>query len=289
MDDWKPGRAQPGRTLLAKLAIIGTFAGLVALGGAAPQAHASVTATDQATFDYFARHLLAGIGAANFSDIPARAGYGRPRIAVLPFPLNPTKVPPPVAAEFNSRLLAALTRQGSGAYRFVARQALMSIAKHDRAIAGTAPGTGGWIKDLMENAAVDILIVGRLRPDKPGFVLSYEALSVEDATLFAATGPRHVGGPAGFAAKPFITTGNPRASTPLPGPDPRPRAKVRDAQRLLAGLGYDPGPSDGVARRKTRVALRAFQRHHAMADHGRLTRLVMDRLRRSWRRAEIAL
>ena len=78
-------------------------------------------------------------------------------------------------------------------------------------------------------------------------------------------------------------------AAPLPGADPWPRARVRDAQRLLGALGYRPGPADGVLRMRTRAALRAFQRDHGLADHGRLTRQVMGRLRQSWRRAEIAL
>jgi peptidoglycan hydrolase-like protein with peptidoglycan-binding domain len=79
------------------------------------------------------------------------------------------------------------------------------------------------------------------------------------------------------------------ADAPLPGPDPMVRPRVREAQRLLTGLGYAPGPADGVMRTETRRALRAFQRAHGLADHGRLTRAVMGALRRSLRRAEIAL
>ena len=119
------------------------------------------------------------------------------------------------------------------------------------------------------------------------------AFRPEDGTLFAATGPRHVDGPSATTARPL-----PKIDRPWDGPwesvappatDPMPRATTREAQRLLTGLGYRPGLSDGVARVRTRAAVRAFQRDHGMADHGRLTRRVMDRLRRSWRRAAIAL
>lgn len=250
--------------------------GIMAAAPLAPQARAAAPGTDQGAFRYFAQHLLAGIGAAKFSDIPAIGGYGRPRIAVLPFPREQTKVPPSVASAFNARLLAALIRQGSRSYRFVARGALKSIADEI--------GIDGQADDLERNARVDILMVGRLRIENAGYVLSYQAVSVEDGTLFAATGQRFVGRPWGHAARRSAPM-----SAPLPGPDPKPRARIRDAQRLLADLGYHPGPADGMARMRTRAALRAFQRDQGLADHGRLTRRVMRRLRRSWSRAEIAL
>jgi hypothetical protein len=275
--------------------VFAIFLGLAVLALAAPQTQAAAPGNDRGAFRHFAQRLLAGIGSAKFSDIPAIGGYGRPRIAVLPFSSDETKVPPSVARDFNSRLLAELTRQGSRSYRFVARDALKSIIKEIDSIGELNPGgeldpgNDGRVKDLLRNARVDILIVGRLRAENPGFVLSYEAVSVEDGTLFAATGPRHVDGSSQYAATPPPPMDPPVESAPLPGPDPRPRAKVRDAQRLLAALGYGPGAADGVLRMRTRAALRAFQRDQGLADHGRLTRRVMRRLRQSWRRAEIAL
>ncbi len=267
------------------------FLGLmaVALTLAPAQAQAAAPGADQGAFRHFAQRLLAGIGAAKFSDIPAISGYGRPRIAVLPFSSDQTKVSPSLASEFNARLLAELTRQGSRSYRFVARAALKSIIKEIDTIGELDTGNDGRVKDLLRNARVDILIVGRLRAENAGFVLSYEAVSVEDGTLFAATGPRHVGGLSGAQATPSLALNTPIGMAPLAGPDPRPRPTVRDAQRLLGALGYHPGPADGVLRMRTRAALRAFQRDHGLADHGRLTRGVMGRLRRTWRRAEIAL
>ena len=64
-------------------------------------------------------------------------------------------------------------------------------------------------------------------------------------------------------------------TAPLPGRPPAPviapaRIGLREAQRLLAGMGYDPGPADGVAGRRTTAALRAFQRDHGLPTSGRL-------------------
>ncbi|MDH3240837.1 MAG: peptidoglycan-binding protein [Alphaproteobacteria bacterium] len=425
------------------------FALIVGLGSwvqGAPRADAA--GPDDGAFRYFAQTILAGIGRAKFSDVPAIGGYGRPRVAVLPFSSEETEVPPTVASELNSLLLAELTRQGSKHYRFVAREALKAIIKEIDTIGELDPGNDGRVKDLLRNARVDILIVGRLRNEDAGYVLSYEAVSVEDGTLFAATGPRRVHGLDRFAAPrgapldareamrrvawrfaralgrekivtvaplgkapdgqatpvgdyltelladslrdrlarpgrapvrvavakdgtaaaktgaarikgrywavggrlevrlvlhradgsaipwrrlvsarglPVMPAPNaapaiaaaPRApvqsaplqpeepapprpatrapamppamATGLPGPDPLYRPRVQEAQRLLAGLGYAPGPADGFLRTETRAALRAFQRDHGLAPHGRLTRSVMRWLRRSFRRVEIAL
>jgi hypothetical protein len=418
------------------------FALIVGLGSWVQGPPRAVAAgPDEGAFRSFAQTILAGIGRAKFSDVPAIGGYGRPRVAVLPFSSEETGVPPTVASELNSLLLAELTRQGSKNYRFVARETLKAIIKEIDTIGELDPGNDGRVKDLLRNARVDILIVGRLRTEGAGYVLSYEAVSVEDGTLFAATGPRRVHGLDRYAApaaapldareamrrvawrfaralgnekivtvvplgkapdgqatpegdyltelladslrdrlhgpgRPRIRVeiakdnaagpksgiarikgrywsaggrfevrlvmhradgsavpwrrmvsarGLPVASPPppapaivaaprvpvepapgpkpvirtpapppadaarLPGPDPLYRPRVQEAQRLLAGLGYTPGRANGILRTETRAALRAFQRDHGLAPHCRLTRSVMRWLRRSFRRAEIAL
>ena len=53
------------------------------------------------------------------------------------------------------------------------------------------------------------------------------------------------------------------------GPPP-PRA-IREAQALLSGLGYAPGPADGVWGRRTGQAYRAFLRDAGLPDAERLT------------------
>jgi hypothetical protein len=51
------------------------------------------------------------------------------------------------------------------------------------------------------------------------------------------------------------------------------------AQELLVGLGYDPGPADGVAGQATQSALRAFQADMGMEQTGEVDDTVLARLR----------
>lgn len=43
---------------------------------------------------------------------------------------------------------------------------------------------------------------------------------------------------------------------------------VSDVQRALAKAGFDPGPIDGRAGKKTRSAVKAFQRGNGLSDDG---------------------
>lgn len=53
----------------------------------------------------------------------------------------------------------------------------------------------------------------------------------------------------------------PAAEAPEPAsPQPPDRATVKEVQRLLARLGYDPGPFDGIAGPQTRLAIAAYLR-----------------------------
>jgi peptidoglycan hydrolase-like protein with peptidoglycan-binding domain len=55
------------------------------------------------------------------------------------------------------------------------------------------------------------------------------------------------------------------------------------AQRLLVGLGYDPGPSDGLMRLRLRRAIRAYQHDFGQVATGRMTRRLLRELRASLR------
>ena len=70
------------------------------------------------------------------------------------------------------------------------------------------------------------------------------------------------------------TTGAARPGT-LPQPAPR---YVREAQRALRELGYEPGPADGVIGPRTREALVRYQRAEKIAVTGRLDPETMVRL-----------
>lgn len=60
-------------------------------------------------------------------------------------------------------------------------------------------------------------------------------------------------------------------------PPPAPRF-VREAQRTLRELGYQPGPLDGVVGRKTREALEKYQRSEGIEITRRLDPETMARL-----------
>lgn len=67
-------------------------------------------------------------------------------------------------------------------------------------------------------------------------------------------------------------------ATPVRG-----RPTVAEAQRLLHGLGYDPGPVNGVLGPRTRRAVAAFQRNNGLGPDGRMTRALVASLRRQAR------
>ena len=57
------------------------------------------------------------------------------------------------------------------------------------------------------------------------------------------------------------------------------RGQIRAAQSALKGLGYDPGPIDGVMGPRTARAASAFQRSQGLPATGRLTPDTLGRLR----------
>lgn len=73
-----------------------------------------------------------------------------------------------------------------------------------------------------------------------------------------------------------------------PGRDTAPPPSAADAeqrrkivaavQRVLAGLGYDPGPADGIPGARTRAAIRAFQTSVGLPADGRVSKRLMDSL-----------
>ncbi|HSE97055.1 MAG TPA: L,D-transpeptidase family protein [Blastocatellia bacterium] len=62
-------------------------------------------------------------------------------------------------------------------------------------------------------------------------------------------------------------------------PKPITKADIREAEQLLAGLGYWGGPIDGRMDEATRHALIAFQKVEGRIPRGRLTRAELNALR----------
>jgi len=76
-------------------------------------------------------------------------------------------------------------------------------------------------------------------------------------------------------------TPSPKPSRPAAmteGPPPVPETQVKTAQDLLSRLGYDPGPTDGLAGSKTLAAVRAYQTDKGEAADGRITEALVSRL-----------
>jgi len=57
------------------------------------------------------------------------------------------------------------------------------------------------------------------------------------------------------------------------------KAQIAEAQRLLARLGYQPGPADGIAGRGTLAAVRAYQGKAGLPVDGRIDQALLARLR----------
>lgn len=69
------------------------------------------------------------------------------------------------------------------------------------------------------------------------------------------------------------------AGSNTPGADPKPAvigvyttdSMVQQTQRILAARGYRPGPADGIMGRRTRNAIKAYQRDIGLKANGRLS------------------
>ncbi len=71
---------------------------------------------------------------------------------------------------------------------------------------------------------------------------------------------------------------NARAATPAPaGPS---RTVVKEMQGILNSLGYDTGTPDGLAGRKTRAAVSAFQKDYGLPENGQLNPGTIKLLRK---------
>jgi peptidoglycan hydrolase-like protein with peptidoglycan-binding domain len=65
------------------------------------------------------------------------------------------------------------------------------------------------------------------------------------------------------------------SETAVPKPT---RETVLTAQKLLAGLGYEPGPLDGLDGPKTRGAVRRYQADAGLPSNGRVTKALVEML-----------
>lgn len=66
-----------------------------------------------------------------------------------------------------------------------------------------------------------------------------------------------------------------------PEPEEPTRDDVRQAQRLLSQLGFEPGPADGVIGSRTERSVRQFQEREGLPADGRISAALIDRLKQA--------
>ncbi len=79
----------------------------------------------------------------------------------------------------------------------------------------------------------------------------------------------------------------PAASGQSDAPHRRASQQVRDIQRMLKGLGYQPGPIDGILGPRTRGAIRAFEIESGLQPTGEATDGTAARLREEFERQQV--
>ena len=228
-------------------------------------------AANDRTFQEIATEILTGLDGANADQFPATSGYGAPTIAIRPFVASEVPIDVETANGYNRALLATLQKQAAGRFQFVSREMTGKLIDDIRSSGLSPDDTDRRIADLKINTRADILISGNISLDDKGPVLSYQALSAQTAHVFVTTLPRDIGLNTTIVA----IKGNPS----LNGYS----AIVAEAESLLLDLGYDPGPIDGHMTRETRDALRDYQVNSALPVNGRMTRRVVDNMRRDTR------
>ena len=107
--------------------------------------------------------------------------------------------------------------------------------------------------------------------------LAAEALAAENEQLAREAAEKKIDQPAPEVVAALPSTEERNVLPRLMSPEEAEKALTlsaeerRNTQRLLAELGYDPGPADGVLGRRTREALAEFQLAHGVMDSGYVT------------------
>ncbi len=115
-----------------------------------------------------------------------------PRLAVWPYEARDLPVNAATARGWNERLLAALRdADGSAPFTFVERRDLAKVAR-DAAVTGGLQGVENPTAFAADNAAADVLIIGRPRIRDGTVHLAYKAVEVDGAQI-AMTPPAAVG------------------------------------------------------------------------------------------------
>lgn len=268
------------RPLAARIAkTLGLVLLAVAIAVWAMLGPAAAAVSDRAV-DALAGEILRGLDTADFDAMPAGSGYAQPTIAIKAFADEGGPVDAATANYVNDRLLMALQRQSRGRFRFVARDAVGDLIADIDATTAPSAERDARLRDLQVNLRADILIRGTIRQTGRGAVLTYQAVASETGALFATTTPVVISNPAPTPVR-FGDVRTVQGSVGALKFNRHPT--VLEAERMLADLGYDPGPVDGILTADTRAALRDYQGDSALPVNGRMTWAVVENMRRDTR------
>lgn len=225
------------------------------------------SASASSPYRELASELLRGLDTVKIEHLSANGGYGAPRIAVLPFAPDDLPVSAEQARKYNRELLVELQNQSYGRFDFVARDAIDKLVHEIRATETNTDDIDERIADLRASTRADILITGSIHKQDGITLLSYQAISSENAHLFVSTIPKQVGS-------------NHQVTFLRTKPIGHYRATIEEAETLLSDLGYDVGDVDGYLTEETRQGLREYQADSALPINGRMTRQVVENMRR---------
>jgi len=232
-------------------------------------------------FSGFARSIIAGLNTAKMASLPANSGYGSPRIVVRTVDRDTGATSGTTSAAYTRRMLAALQKHGNGRFTFVALDALDGLIRDIRAAGLPAGETNARISELRVNAQADILVAGTVAAEPDGPYLSYQAVSTSTGELLASTSIEPLRALIQPITRPPVRPTVARSNAvPIQS---RHSTIIEEAEQMLSEKGYDPGPIDGYLTAETRAALRAYPLDSALPVNGRLTRRVVDNLRRDSR------
>lgn len=257
-----------------------TAAGVLLL----PTSASAAPRSANTAFDTMASEIIRGIERTEVKWIGARAGYGVPAIAVVPLRTTDEKLSSDQTAEFSRQMTAALIQQSGKRFRYVARGSLDVLISDIKASGLPADETAARIAELSANTRADILIVGNIRRDGDTAVISYQAVGAENGALFASTTPNYISlNRNGLQLAAATTVAGAVLSPTKNTHSLAVRRTIAETELLLSEHGYAPGPVDGILTDETRRALAAYQADSALPVNGRMTRHVVENLRRDTR------
>jgi hypothetical protein len=181
-----------------------------------------------------------------------------------------------VMADFSRKLGERAARQSAGGLAAAAQERREALKAYDRArrrqqilTAGVAVGAliALGIASLAPPAAPPVAAPPAVAaaPSEPAPAVVVAA--VQPTVLPDATSTEPPTGPAPS------TTAAPAAPEPLRGEE------VREVQKRLQGLGFNPGPADGVAGRMTARAVTTYQQSRGQPQTGDIDRDLLEQLR----------